>query len=170
MRAEAESVVRLAAPATSLHEERIAYMRYRGQGHEVRVPVPAAAFPGDGADALRAAFEDVYQALYGRTIPGLDVEAVSWTLSLAEQKALPSRVEPAPVRSPPTAEGKRRLVDPGTGSAVDALVYRRDLLEPGAPVSGPAIITEAETSTLVPAGFVAVLNRAGHIIMERRLP
>ncbi len=170
MRAEAESVVCLAAPGTTLHEERIAYMRYRGQGHEVRVPVPAAALAGGGADALRSAFEDVYQALYGRTIPRLEVEAVSWTLSLAEQKQLPSRVEPAPARPAPAAQGKRRLVDPGTGMAIDAVVYPRDLLEPGAPVSGPAIITEAETSTLVPTGFVALLNRAGHIVMERRPP
>jgi N-methylhydantoinase A len=168
MRAEAERVVRLGAPGATLHEERIAYMRYRGQGHEVRVPVPAAALASDGADALRAAFEETYQALYGRTIPRLEIEAVSWTLSLAEQKQLPSRVEPAPAHPAPAAQGKRRLVDPGTGMAVDALVYPRDSLEPGAPVAGPAIITEAETSTLVPAGFVAVLNGAGHIVMERR--
>ena len=167
MRAEAEGVVRVGAPSAELHEERIAYMRYRGQGHEVRVPVPPAALNGGGANALRDAFEDVYQALYGRTIPGLDVEAVSWTLSLAEQRSLPDREEPPAALPTPSSQGKRALLDPCTGKQVDASIYARDLLRPGAAVPGPAIITEAETSTLVPSGFVAALNRAGHIVIER---
>jgi N-methylhydantoinase A len=167
MRAEAESVVRVGAPSAELHEERIAYMRYRGQGHEVRVPVPPAALNGGGANALRNAFENVYQALYGRTIPGLDVEAVSWTLSLAEQRSLPDREEPPAALPTPSSQGKRALLDPCTGKQVDARIYARDLLRPGAAVPGPAIITEAETSTLVPSGFVAALNRAGHIVIER---
>jgi len=167
MRAEAEGVVRVGAPSAELHEERIAYMRYRGQGHEVRVPVPPAALNGGGANALRDAFEDVYQALYGRTIPGLDVEAVSWTLSLAEQRSLPDREEPPAALPTPSSQGKRALRDPCTGKQVDASIYARDLLRPGAAVPGPAIITEAETSTLVPSGFVAALNRAGHIVIER---
>jgi N-methylhydantoinase A len=167
MRAEAEGVVRVGAPSAELHEERIAYMRYRGQGHEVRVPVPPSAFGPDGATALRLAFEKVYQALYGRTIPRLDVEAVSWTLSLAERRHLPDREDPPAAQPAPPAQGKRALLDPCTGTAVEAQVYARDLLSPGAAVSGPAVITEAETSTLVPSGFVAALNRAGHIVIER---
>jgi N-methylhydantoinase A len=167
MRAEAENVVRVGAPSAALHEERIAYMRYRGQGHEVRVPVPPAALNGGGANALRNAFETVYQALYGRTIPGLDVEAVSWTLSLAEQRSLPARDEPSAALPTPASQGRRALLDPCTGKHVDAKVYARDLLRPGAAVPGPAMITEAETSTLVPSGFVAALNRAGHIVIER---
>ena len=167
MRAEAEGVVRIGAPSAELHEERIAYMRYRGQGHEVRVPVPSAAFGRGGATALRLAFEKVYQALYGRTIPRLDVEAVRWTLSLAERRQLPDREDPPAAQPAPTAQGRRALLDPCTGTAVEAQVYARDLLSPGAAVPGPAVITEAETSTLVPSGFVAALNRAGHIVIER---
>jgi N-methylhydantoinase A len=167
MRTEAESVVRVGAPSAELHEERVAYMRYRGQGHEVRVPVPPAALKSGGAEALRQAFETVYQALYGRTIPRLDVEAVSWTLSLAEQRELPVRDEPPAKQPKPVAQGKRALLDPCSGIEVQAALYVRDLLKPGAPVDGPAVITEAETSTLVPSGFVAALSRAGHIVIER---
>ncbi|MBS0222492.1 MAG: hydantoinase/oxoprolinase family protein [Proteobacteria bacterium] len=167
MRTEAESVVRVGAPSAELHEERIAYMRYRGQGHEVRVPVPPAALESGGSDALHQAFEAVYQALYGRTIPRLDVEAVSWTLSLAERRRLPERDEPPAKQPAPMPQGKRALLDPCSGVEVQAALYARDLLKPGAPVPGPAVITEAETSTLVPSGFVAAINRAGHIVIER---
>jgi len=167
MRAEAEAVVRVGTSAVDLHEERVAYMRYRGQGHEVRVPVPDAALEEGGTETLRRAFEDVYQALYGRTIPRLEVEAVSWTLSLAERRGLPSREDPPDARPSPASQGKRVLMDPCTGKTVQAQIYARDLLQPGAVLAGPAVITEAETSTLVPGGFVAALNRAGHIVIER---
>jgi N-methylhydantoinase A len=40
MRSEAEAVVRLGAPNDVLVESREAMMRYRGQGHEIAVPLP----------------------------------------------------------------------------------------------------------------------------------
>ncbi|MGE0425757.1 MAG: hydantoinase/oxoprolinase family protein [Reyranellaceae bacterium] len=162
MRAEAESVVRLGAPNAALQEERTAYMRYRGQGHEVRVPIVDTS-----SETLRAGFEDVYRALYGRIIPKLEVEVVSWTLSLSEARSLPAR-EPAVATKPaPARNGTRNLIDPVSGQPVDAAIYARDTLQPGAPVQGPAIIAEAETSTLIPQGFTAALNAAGHVVIER---
>ena len=44
MRAEAEAVVRPAAPGEALVETRLAFMRYRGQGHEIAVPLPNQPF------------------------------------------------------------------------------------------------------------------------------
>jgi N-methylhydantoinase A len=162
MRAEAEGVVRLGAPKADLHEERTAYMRYRGQGHEVRVPIA-----GTSSETLRLAFEEVYRALYGRIIPKLEVEVVSWTLSLSEARSLPSRASSVAAKPAPARNGTRNLVDPVSGKPVDASIYTRDTLQPGAPVQGPAIIAESETSTLIPAGFTAALNGAGHVVIER---
>jgi N-methylhydantoinase A len=92
MRAEAEAVVRLGFPHGALAETRTGFMRYRGQGHEVAVPLPDGAL--DPA-ALRTAFDATYARVYGRVIPRLEVEAVTWTLSLAEPHALPARLAPA---------------------------------------------------------------------------
>jgi N-methylhydantoinase A len=167
MRREAEGVVRVGAPHAKLEEERVAYMRYRGQGHEVRVPVPEAALRASGGTELRHAFENVYRALYGRTIPRLEVEALSWTLSLAERRSLPAQVPAISATEAPSSCGHRTLVDPSTGSSVEARVHARTHLPAGATVQGPAIITEAETSTLVPAGFTATLNGAGQVVIER---
>jgi len=169
MRAEAEAVVRLGTAATTLEETRVAYMRYRGQGHEVAVPIPDAALLPGGADHLHRAFEQVYHALYRRTIPLLDVEALTWTLALAELRALPAREPPVPAKAAPPPVGRRTLHDPGTGSPVDADIYARASLSPGATVTGPAIIAEAETGTLIPGGFTATLNGAGHIVIDRSL-
>lgn len=167
MRAEAEAVVRLASPQGALAEHRVAFMRYRGQGHEVAVQLPMQRLGADGRERLREAFEAAYRDLYGRVIPRLEVEALTWTLSLAEDRPLPAPLaEPPPAPSPPPT-GTRRLVDPGTGAEVTAAVHDRAGMPPGARVQGPAVIAEAETTTIVPAGFTAWLNLAGHVVMER---
>ena len=93
MRAEAEAVVRLGVPRGPLVETRTGFMRYRGQGHEVAVPLPDGAL--DPA-ALRAAFDATYTRVYGRVIPRLEVEAVTWTLSLAEPHELPRAIAAPP--------------------------------------------------------------------------
>jgi N-methylhydantoinase A len=97
MRAEAEAVVRLGVPRGALIETRTGFMRYRGQGHEVAVLLPDGAL--DPA-ALRAAFDATYARVYGRVIPRLEIEAVTWTLALAEPHDLPERLKtPADARA-----------------------------------------------------------------------
>ncbi|WP_137127906.1 hydantoinase/oxoprolinase family protein [Roseomonas sp. HF4] len=167
MRGEAEAVVRLGAPGAVLREERTAFMRYRGQGHEVAVALPDGPYGGNGAAMLKAAFEATYHALYGRTIPKLEIEALTWTLALSEARPLPARLADAPPAAAPAPSGRRRIIDPGTGEAAEAALYDRAALPPGARIDGPAVILEAETSTLVPAGFRAGPNAAGHILIER---
>jgi N-methylhydantoinase A len=163
MRAEAEAVVRLGARDGDLVETRTAFMRYRGQGHEVAVPLPSGAL--DPA-ALRAAFDTTYARLFGRTIPRLEIEAVSWTLGLSQPHASVSRA----AVPPPIAAGlplrQTRIIDTMTGDTVQAAVFARTSLAPGAEVAGPAVIVEDGTSTIVPASFAARIASGGEIIIE----
>src|SRR5262249_57226393 len=80
-------VGRAGEPNAALSETRTADMRYRGQGHEIAVAVPPGALTMAARAALAAAFEEAYRAAYGRTIPGLDVEIMNWTLRLAAARA-----------------------------------------------------------------------------------
>ena len=53
MRAEAEAIVRRGEPEATLTETRSAFMRYRGQGHEIAVPLPAKTYrPEDAVELL----------------------------------------------------------------------------------------------------------------------
>ncbi|HET8997028.1 MAG TPA: hydantoinase/oxoprolinase family protein [Acetobacteraceae bacterium] len=163
MRAEAASVVRLAVPHGALQETRTAYMRYRGQGHEIAVPL------GDGAldpETLRAAFDATYKLLFGRVIPRLEIEALTWTLSLAQPHALPPRAADPADAGAARPTGTRRIVEPGIGAAVEAAVFTRDTLQPGATLHGPAVIVEAGTSTIVPTGFTARIAAGREIVIE----
>lgn len=172
MRAEAEAVVRLGVPEGALEESRTAYMRYRGQGHEVAVPLRPG--PVDQA-ALRAAFDETYARLYGRIIPRLEVEALTWTLALSQPARLLSRAGfppplAAPTLAPPLARGESLVVDAATGDRVAAAVFERAGLRPGHALAGPAVIVEAGTSTIVPAGFAARIAAGGEIVIEDSAP
>ncbi len=164
MRAEAEAVVRLGAPDAPLQEVRTGFMRYRGQGHEVAVVLPPEG-PIDPA-ALRAAFDETYARLYGRIIPGLEVEALTWILALAEAHVLPSPGTPAPT-SPATPTGRQFVTDPATGQGAWAATFRRLDLPRGATFAGPAVVLEDGTSTIVPPGFHVTVGPALELLIER---
>ena len=163
MREEATAVVRLGAPSGDLVETRTAYMRYRGQGHEIAVPLPAS---GLDPAALRAAFDQTYGRLFGRVIPKLEVEAVTWTLSLSQPSERPI-VRPRPAAIDPAEPGDHwRIVDSGSGEVVDASVHERETLLPGMAIPGPVAIIEAGTTTIVPSGFTARIAADGEIVIE----
>jgi N-methylhydantoinase A len=162
MRAEAEAVVRLGYPAGTLTEHRVAFMRYRGQGHEIAVEINGALDPG----ALRTAFEATYAQLFGRIIPKLEIEAVTWTLALSQPYALPEADPPPAIAEPAKPAGKRRMMESSSGETIDAPVFHRPDLEPGHTMCGPAAITEAGTTTIVPSGFTARIAYGGEIIIE----
>ncbi|MHB1216758.1 MAG: hydantoinase/oxoprolinase family protein [Alphaproteobacteria bacterium] len=168
MRAEAKKVVEPGAGGAKLVEKRIAFMRYVGQGHEVAVNLPADKFGADAAKALRKAFETSYKALYDRTIPHLDVEVLTWALLLStplpKPKTLPSskkKIKAKPV-------GKREIIDQATGRFVTASVYARSDLVPGSVISGPAVIVENDTATVVGKAYDASINGLGYIVLDHR--
>ena len=61
-----------------------------------------------------------------------------------------------------------RLFDPASGKFLDAPVYRRSELAPGACVRGPAVIAEDDTSTVVSPAFDAQIDKFGYIELTRR--
>ena len=167
MRAEANAVVRLGAPADPLTETRHAYLRYVGQGHEVKVTLPADPRAAIDGAALRRAFEADYQAQYGRTVPDLDIEALTWGLTVAAARRPNDQPHAPPERVPaPAASQHRRLRAPGTDGALDASVFRRADLAPGMEIDGPALVVEDQTTTVVPAGARAAVNGRGDLVLR----
>jgi len=163
LRDEAEAVVRPAAGDVPLREERRAFMRYLGQGYEIAVEVPAALT----AEALREAFDAAYGALYGRVIPGLDVEVLSWTLSLsAPVSDGPVDEQPVAEHAAAAAQEHRPLLEPGVQERVRAACYPREALRPGARLRGPALVQERQTTTVVPAGAQLRVLAQGHLLLE----
>ncbi len=169
MRAEAEAIVRLGAPDAELSETRSAFMRYRGQGHEIAVPVPGGVYGEGDAARLLEAFEAAYRRLYSRVIPGVEVEVLSWVVLLsAPVPEFDGPMPPAPARHRVEARQRRPVFDSETGEFVEVAIHQRAALAPGAVVTGPAVIVEDETSTVVSRAFDAEINALGYIELVRR--
>jgi N-methylhydantoinase A len=169
MRAEAEAIVRRGAGDAPLTESRSAFMRYRGQGHEIAVPLPVRSYHAEDGAALHAAFEQEYRRLYSRIIPGVEVEVLSWVLLLSAPRPTgadtaapnPQPYTPQPVRSRP-------VFDPETGEFIEVAIHERRNLRPGALIPGPAVIVEDETSTVLTRAFDARIDAFGYIELTRR--
>jgi N-methylhydantoinase A len=167
MRAEAEAVVKAGAPDAKLVATRTADMRYRGQGHEITVNLPDGAFSAASAASLIKLYEEGYAATFGRTIPGLSVEIMNWTLRLAAEQPPMPKAPPQPKDIPSKARGSRPVYDPADQDMKDVSVYHRADLTIGSFVPGPAIIAEDETTTVVPKSFAARLSPIGAILLEK---
>ena len=168
MRAEAEAVVRLGAGGADLIEQRSAFMRYLGQGHEIRVPLDPHEYRAGDAAVLVEAFEARYASLYGRVIPGAPVELLSWVMTVSTAAAPLRAVAPTPGDEAPEPAGTREIADPGSGAFERVPVFLRADLTPGSFIEGPALIVEDETSTIVSADFDARIDGFGYIDMRRR--
>src|SRR5262249_36788440 len=159
-----------AEPEAALAETRTADMRYRGQGHEITVALPLGAFDASAGQKLSALFAEAYAATFGRVIPGLEVEIMNWTLRLAAARPPPPPRPgpPTPPDRPARPRGRRAIFSPAELTMQDVAVYHRAALGGGHVVPGPAVIAEEETTTVVPAGFVARINPLGSIVLERQ--
>ena len=142
-------------------------MRYLGQGHEITVPLPAEALHGEDDAILKSAFEAEYQRLYGRLIENLDIEVLTWSLTVSTD---PPKIAPLPKtaeRAAPKPAGMRHVRDPVAGSVPTAL-YDRAALAPGHYLEGPALVVEEETTTVVPVGFDLRVDGLGYLELSRK--
>ena len=169
MHEEALAVVQQGSDASDLIESRQAYMRYIGQGHEIAVTLPVENFSKNHAAIFLRAFEAAYRHLYGRTIDGIDVEVLSWTLTISAPTRKVTRETANPVKeTAPSPTDSQSFFDPTVAARVDAPVYLRDQLRAGNQIKGPALITEDQTTTVVTSSYEATIDGRGYIVLTHR--
>ena len=168
MRAEAEVIVRSGAPNAKLTEQRSAFMRYRGQGHEIAVALPVGGFTAADRASITTLFEEAYRKLYSRSIPGAEIEVLSWVIAVTAPEEGKLASEMPLTRAAAKPRGRRPVFDPITAEFREVPIYWRAELAPGATIKGPAIIAEDDTSTIVSASFDARIDRFGYIELTRR--
>ena len=145
---------------------RSADMRYVGQAYEVNVPLPAGALDDRAAAALVAAFHDLHQRLYAHHHPDKPVEFVSGRVAAIGVMAAP---EP---RRRPTAAGavarkeRRAAYFEGSAGTVATDIYDRDALSAGARLAGPAIVEQADSTTVIHPGQRARVDAIGNLLIE----
>ncbi len=152
MREEATRFVRSCdADAEILTDHRV-YMRYSGQGWEIPISLSAEQAAKPAASEFLRLFEKDYANLFGRAVEGMQVEITVWSVNAYTAAGMAKKPDGDNLtRSLPEAVGSRRLFDPAPGSVVTAVVVPRSAMVPGSNVPGPAVITEDETTVVVPS-------------------
>ncbi len=168
MREEATAVVRAGAGDAPLVVTRTAFMRYRGQGHEIEVAIPDGALEAGQVARLVAAFEADYARLFGRIVPGMALEVMNWSVRVSTPPEAAPRAGDCAARGAPEPTGTRTLTLGQAGEATVAACFRRADLASGDTIAGPALIVEPQTTTFVSPRFEARIDTAGNIVMTRR--
>lgn len=125
--------------------EHHAELRYRGQRHNIKVPVSGLK----DAEQIRIAFERDYRRRYGHADAKAPAEFQALHLS-----AFARLKQPEIARLPRAARKAqqpttRRVYLGGAGGWVDAKIYNRDALEAGFTDAGPTVIEEYGSTTVV---------------------
>jgi N-methylhydantoinase A len=168
MEREAQDIVSPGAAGQALTARRIGFMRYRGQGHELEIPLPEGPINAPALEALRGDYEREYARLFSRVVPGMRIEVMNWAVVVATEAEPPRPIPPCPETREARADGARSLYFGRLGERREVPCYRRESLEPGDRLDGPALIVEAQTTSYVAPGFDAIIDGAGNIVMTRR--
>ncbi len=105
--------------------------------------------------------------LYGRTIPNLDVEILTWAVLVSTQPEAPAPI-PDVEASPVSSDRTRSLFDGAAAACTTAAVFQRSALAPGARVDGPAAIVEDQTTTILSTRFDARIDALGNLVLTRK--
>ena len=163
MKREAENVVRQGTKTKQLTENRMAFMRYRGQGHEIAVPINDQPLTSNSREVLMQTFEDEYQRLFGRVIPDLTAEIMTWSLTLSTNKRLVKHISKVEKQNQPEALDKRKVFNIPLNKFQEIPIYGREHLVPGDWIPGPSLIVENGTTTYVSESFCAYVNNLNYL-------
>lgn len=135
--------------------------RYLGQSHELTVPVQADIGIDDIASTITRDFHELHQKLYGQNDPAgvVEVAAVRATATVA-------RKAPQPTTDATAAEHKERpiyLPETAAFETVPLIIRGTGIDE----LTGPAIVAQHDTTTLIRTGWVADEGHAGTLVLDR---
>ena len=161
LRDEAQEFVRRCAPDSPVTCSFKVYMRYRGQGWEIPIALTEAEALNPERTVFLHRFEEAYRTLFSRPVAGMDAEITVWAVNASTPKPKTEPLSRMARLGKVHANRTRRLFDPAKGEFREAGIVARDTMLPGQWVDGPAAITEAETTVIVPAGRRAFLHADG---------
>ena len=163
LKQEATGFVRSCDAKADIKAEFKAYMRYTGQGWEIPIILTPEQAEAPDKEVFQRLFEEDYALLFGRIVDGMDIEMTVWAVNATTPSAPVSAIAPLPNLSEVLPTGTRTLFDPAVAAPVQAAIVQRGDMAPGQTIKGPAVITEDETTIVVPSSRKAVAQFDGCI-------
>jgi len=142
-------------------------LRYVGQEFTLSVPVAPKQIKSADRRAIRGAFDRLYDLRYAHHSPGEPVEIVNIRLAAIGKRPkmkfprVAARRKTAPSRKVEAYLG-------GAGRAVSCPVHRRDQLGAGERITGPALVREHGTTTVLFKGDVCSVAKTGEFVISVR--
>ncbi len=145
---------------------RSADLRYIGQEHTVRTPVPAGRMDESIVSRVRKDFDRLHEQSYTFQLPGSAVEFVNFNLT-AFGTVKKARLEKmAPAGRIDSARTGTRLIDFDEQGRLMSQVFNRGKLGPGHQLEGPAVVEEDTSVTVVYPGQTLSVDEYGNLIIE----
>ena len=168
LQAEATGFVRNCDATAPILSEFKVYMRYSGQGWEIPITLTQDQALNPNAGIFEARFVEDYVKLFGRAVEGMDIEITVWSVNATTPPEKVAQVAEAADGAAAAQYGSRQLFDPALAKFIEASVVLRDDMGVGATVAGPAIITDDETTIILPTSRNAIRQPDGCIDMRTK--
>ena len=151
--------------------ERVLDCRYAGQGYELRVNAESGEVDEAWLKKLAEGFHDAHEREYSQRFEENDIQIVNVRvrgIGLMEELKLPGIGSGAAQPNDDAYRGEEEVwfsVD-GELRQVACAFYDRELLRAGNRIEGPAILTQFDTTIVVPPSFSADVDAAGNVVID----
>ena len=153
MKNEAQSIIQSETGSIKFVEERFAFMRYAGQGHEIKVQVDNNLLTQSDISKIKTSFEKKYEKLYSRILPNADIEILTWSLSLSIKNEKFNSFQEINSYKKINEQSLVDIVDYDSSKKIKVPYFERDSLKPGDIIKGHCIISEEQTTIVVSNKF-----------------
>ncbi|MBI3514328.1 MAG: hydantoinase/oxoprolinase family protein [Proteobacteria bacterium] len=138
-------------------------MRYQGQSHEIETMFDGGTIQRGDVGAMAQAFHNRHAQVYDHADPEAPVQIINLRLVVIGRSAKPTFTATREDKRAATPGETRRVVL--DGAARDVPVFARTDLTAGQFFESPAIVTQSDCTTCIPAGFSGRVDAYGNLIL-----
>jgi len=156
-------------PPEQILLQRVADCRYLGQGYELRVDVDSGAVDDVWIGKVRRDFHDIHEREYSRRFEDSDIEIPN--IRVRGIGLMPALEVPEAEHADASPDGALRYERDawfrvaGRLKQVPTRFYDRAALSAGNRLEGPAIVNQYDSTTVIPPGLSARVDRFGNIVI-----
>jgi N-methylhydantoinase A len=143
-------------------------LRYVGQGYELKIPFPVGVIGKRELEEIWKRFHEAHEREYGHAFPTNPIEIVNVrVIGVGQMPKITKLAAPegATLEKARVRTGQCVFRIDGELRSFETSFYRRHLLPVGQVFTGPAIVLQKDSTTVVPPGCSAINDPAGNLIL-----
>jgi N-methylhydantoinase A len=154
--------------AASMSFVRDGDLRYVGQGYELKIPLAVGVIGKRELEEIWKRFHEAHEREYGHAFPSNPIEIVNVrVIGVGQMPKITKLAAPegATLEKARVRTGQCVFRIDGEQRSFETSFYRRHLLPVGQVFTGPAIVLQKDSTTVVPPGCSAINDPAGNLIL-----